>query len=82
MASFAICITYLVELSLLLHNTEEKNNEIHTEVGQCGYNLLFCNIIIKSADLDEGGGGKTLIHIMWIKVFCLFVCFELDFFIL
>ena len=23
--------------------------------------------MIKSADVDKGGGGKTLIHKMWIK---------------
>ena len=27
----------------------------------------FYNIIIKSANVDKGGGGKTLIHKMWIK---------------
>ena len=30
---------------------------------------MFYNIIIKSADVDKGGGGKTLIYKMWIKVF-------------
>ena len=29
--------------------------------------LKFYNIIIKSANMDKGGGGKTLIHKMWIK---------------
>ena len=29
--------------------------------------LVFYNIIIKSANVDKGGGGKTLIHKMWIK---------------
>ena len=28
----------------------------------------FYNIIIKSANVDKGGGGKTLIHKMWIKI--------------
>ena len=27
----------------------------------------FFNIIIKSANVDKGGRGKTLIHKMWIK---------------
>ena len=27
----------------------------------------FYNIIIKSANVDKGGEGKTLIHKMWIK---------------
>ena len=27
----------------------------------------FDNIILKSANVDKGGGGKTLIHKMWIK---------------
>ena len=27
----------------------------------------FHNIIIKSANVDKGGGAKTLIHKMWIK---------------
>ena len=29
--------------------------------------LKFYNIIIKSANVDKRGGGKTLIHKMWIK---------------
>ena len=29
--------------------------------------FTFYNIIIKSANMDKGGGGKTLIHKMWIK---------------
>ena len=29
--------------------------------------IKFYNIIIKSANVDKGGGGKTLIHKMWIK---------------
>ena len=30
-------------------------------------NIKFYNIIFKSANVDKGGGGKTLIHKMWIK---------------
>ena len=33
----------------------------------------FYNIIIKSANVDKGGGGKTLIHKMWIKIRCFFL---------
>ena len=29
--------------------------------------IKFHNIIIKFANVDKGGGGKTLIHKMWIK---------------
>ena len=29
--------------------------------------FTFYNIIIKSADVDKGGGGKTIIHKIWIK---------------
>ena len=29
--------------------------------------LKFYHIILKSANVDRGGGGKTLIHKMWIK---------------
>ena len=29
--------------------------------------IKFYNIILKSANLDEGGGAKALIHKMWIK---------------
>ena len=28
----------------------------------------FYNIIIKSANVDKGGGGQKLIHKMWIKI--------------
>ena len=40
-------------------------------VGQPMWILFkFYNIIIKSANVDKGGGegGKTLIHKMWIKI--------------
>ena len=30
--------------------------------------IIFYNIIIKSAGVDKGGGGKTLIHKMRIKI--------------
>ena len=30
--------------------------------------VIFYNIIIKSANVDKGGGGKTLIHKIWIKI--------------
>ena len=33
----------------------------------------FYNIIIKSVNVDKGGGGKTLIHNMWIKKRVFFV---------
>ena len=28
----------------------------------------FYNSLIKSANVDKGGGGKALIHKMWIKI--------------
>ena len=34
--------------------------------------IKFYNIIIKSANVDKGGGGKTLIHNMGIKIHVFF----------
>ena len=33
--------------------------------------IKFYNIVIKFANVDKGGEGKTLIHKMWIKRFFL-----------
>ena len=34
--------------------------------------------MIKSADVDKGGGGKTLIHKMWIKNMFFFLTLPLE----
>ena len=67
---------HLVVFGIFLPKTEEKQLKIPivNNKGRRGRGgqpmwiiVKFDNIIIKSANVDKGGGGKTLINKMWIK---------------